>query len=73
MDGLKFADGFAESVALLGVLDRFVERALRQADGLRGDSDAAAVERAERDLEPLPFFAQAIFGWHFAIVQNNFD
>ncbi len=56
-----------------GVLDGIVERALSEADGLRGDADAAAVERAEGDFEALAFFAEAIFGGNFAIVQENFD
>jgi len=36
------------------------------------DTHAATIERFERDLEPLPFFAQPIFLRHFAIGKNNF-
>ena len=43
--------------ALLRVLGRRLQRALRQAHCLRRDADAPAVERAERDLQPLAFFA----------------
>ena len=72
MNGLKFAYGFAERAPLLGIMRGGFERALRQAHGLSGDSHAPAIQRFERDLQPLPFFTQAIFLRHFAIGKNNF-
>ncbi len=45
---------------------------MADADGLRGDADAAAIERFERDAQALAFFAQAIFRRHAAILQRNF-
>ena len=72
MYGLEFADGFAECAALFGVSHRRFERALRDADGLRGDAHAAAVQSFERDLQSLPFFAQAIPFRDFAIGEGNF-
>ena len=52
--------------------DRRFERALRDSHGLRGDADAAAVEEFQRDLQPLAFFAQAIFLRDFAIGERDF-
>ena len=73
LDGLEFGDGFAERFAGLGEFDGFVECALREADGLRGDADASAIESGESDFEALAFFAEAIGGGDFAIVENDFD
>ena len=73
LDRLKVGDIFAEGFAVLGVFDGFVEGALGEADGEGGDADAAAVESAESDFQALAFFAEAIFGGDFAIVENNFD
>src|SRR5882724_1845395 len=73
LNGLKFADGFAEGFALLGVFHGLFERALRQSHSLRGDTDAPAIERAESNLQALTFGTEPIFCRHFAIVQNNFD
>src|SRR5882724_5499021 len=73
LNRLEFGDGFAEGFALFRVLDRIVERALCESYGLRGNADAAAVERAESNFQSLAFFTEAIFGWHFAIVQQKFD
>ncbi len=46
---------------------------MRQPYRLRRDADAPAVQRAERNLQTLAFFAQPILARHFAIVQDNFD
>ncbi len=72
LDGLEFADGFAEGFAGAGVFDGFIEGALGQADGLRGDADAAAIESGESDLQALAFFAEAIGGGNYAIVEDEF-
>ncbi len=55
-----------------GVGDRRFERALRDSHGLRGDADAAAVEKFERDFQALAFFAQAILFGDFAIGERDF-
>jgi hypothetical protein len=44
---------------------------LRQADSLRGDADAAAVECAESDFEALAFVAEAVGHRDFTIVEEN--
>ena len=50
LDRLEARDRPAERVALAGVRERLVQRALREADAHRGDADPAAVE----DLQELP-------------------
>src|SRR4051794_4337579 len=52
LDRLEAADRAAERVTLAGVRRREVERRLRDADGLRRDADAPAVERRQRDAHP---------------------
>src|SRR6266852_5997174 len=71
LNGLKLADSFPKRAALLGVLHGFFQRALRQSHGQRADANAPAVQRTERNLQSLPFFAEAIFRRHFAIVQHD--
>src|SRR5712692_11470932 len=71
LNSLKLADSFPKSAALLGVLHGFFQRALRQSHGERTDANAPAVERTERNLQSLPFFAKATLRRNFAIVQNN--
>ncbi len=73
LDGLEFADGFAEGFAGAGIFHGFVEGALGQAHGLGGDADAATIESGEGDLETGAFFAEAIFDGDFAIVEDEFD
>src|SRR5208283_5113802 len=52
--------------------DGFVEGGLGQANGLRGDADASAIESGESDLQALAFFTEAIGGGDFAIVEDDF-
>src|SRR5208337_2862044 len=59
LDGLEFGDGF-------------VEGGLGEAYGLRGDADTSAIKSGESDLEALAFFAEAIDGGDFAIVEDDF-
>jgi hypothetical protein len=73
LDGLEFGDGLAEGSAGTGEFDGCVEGSLGEADGLRGDADAPAVESGEGDFEALAFFTEAIGGGDFAIVENDFD
>ncbi len=47
-------DALAECLALLGVCDGIVERALRQADGDGGDTQTPGIEGAECDGQALP-------------------
>jgi len=50
----------AESHALLRPGERGFKRALRDAGGLRGDADAAAIESGERDFVAFAFIADAV-------------
>src|SRR5271166_4184996 len=61
----------SESLALLRVRKRRFERALRDSGGLRGDSDAAAIERRERHFVALALLPDAIFGRNFAIREGK--
>ena len=72
MDRLKIRDGMAECLPLLRVGQRLFQRALRDAGGLRGNADAPAIERRERDLVPFAFVPDAIAGGHFAIGEGKF-
>ena len=70
-DRLLEADRLAELDALLGVIDcRFV-CALRDAERLRRDADAAAVQRRHRDLEALTFLAEQVFLGHLDVVEDQ--
>ena len=60
LDRAQPGDRAAERVALLRVARGEVERGLRDADGLRGDPDPAAVERAQRDAHAAAGLAQAL-------------
>ncbi len=60
----------AEGEALLGVSAGGFEGALGDAEGLRGDADAAAIERGESDFVAFAFVGDAIGGGNFAIGEN---
>ena len=62
----------AEGLALLRVGQGLLEGALGDAGGLRGDADAAAIERGESDLVAFAFGAEAICDRHFAIGETKF-
>ena len=57
-DALLGRDGLAELDALLGIAQRVLKRALGDAQRLRGDADASAVQRGHGDLEALALLAQ---------------
>src|SRR5262245_31968736 len=71
LDALVLDDGFAELHALLGELDRFVERALGNAERLRSDAGTGAVEGGERDLEAVAFLAKQVLDGNLAILQHQ--
>ena len=54
-------DRLAERLALLGVLQRLVQRALRQADAHRRDADAADVQDVQELLEAVAARAEQVF------------
>ena len=53
-DALLGRDGLAELDALLGIAQRVLKRALGDAQRLRGDADASAVQRGHGNLEASP-------------------
>ena len=64
---------FAEGAALLGECGCGFERALRHPDACAAMPMRPPSSALERDLQSLPFFAETIFGGHFAIVEHDFD
>jgi hypothetical protein len=57
-NALKRADRLAELPPLEGVAARRFVRALRQADGQRGNADASGIEHLQRVDESLSFLPQ---------------
>ena len=57
LDRLVIGDRLSELLTILDVGQGVVERALSDADGLRGDRDSGVVEGAQGDLQPLPGLA----------------
>ena len=55
---LELGDAPAELDALLGIAQRVLKRALGDAQRLRGDADASAVQRGHGNLEALALLAQ---------------
>ena len=72
LDRLEIADGFAELLALLGIIQRGFVGALGHAERQSGDGDAAAVEHAHGVDESVAFFAQQIFGGNHAVFEDQF-
>ena len=59
-DELELADRLAELAPLAGVLRGDLQRALGDADGLRGDPRPGPVEGPHREREPVAFGADAV-------------
>src|SRR5260221_7875272 len=72
LNGLKFTDGLAELLALLGIAGGGAERTLRHAERERGDGDAAAVENGEAACKALAFGAEEIGGGNVAVGEDDF-
>jgi hypothetical protein len=62
----------AECHALLRIGERRRERSLRNASGLRADTNAPAIKRGESNLVALALIAKAICGGHFAMGKHEF-
>ncbi len=69
LDRLELGDRLAEGLALLGVGDRLVERALGEADAHRRDADPAAVEDVEEVLEAVAAAAEQVALRHAAVLE----
>ena len=70
-DALLGRDGLAELDALLGIAQRLLKRALGDAQGLRGDADASAVQRGHGDLEALALLAQQVFLGDLHVIEDQ--
>src|SRR5262249_14155362 len=64
-------DRRAELPALVRVGDRVVDRALGDADGLRGDAEARVVERPERDVHALVLLADQVVGGDADVLEDR--
>src|SRR2546422_188336 len=73
LDGLEIGDGMAEGHTLLRIFQRFLKRALGNPHGLRGNADAPAVERGERDLVAFALSADSVLDGHFAVGEGKLD
>jgi len=69
---LELRNWVTESEPLFGIVQSRFECALRDASGLRGNSDSAAVESGERHFVAFAFVADTIRGGHFAIGEDEF-
>ncbi len=69
LDRLVVGDRLAEGVARLGVGQRFVERGLADAERLRGNGDAAALERQPGQREALARRAEQLVGIDADVVE----
>jgi len=72
LNRLKLRNGVAERHALLRIGERRRERSLRNARGLRADTNAPAIKRGEGNLVALALIANAICSGHFAIGRHEF-
>ena len=73
LDGLEIGDGLAEGHTLLRIFQRFLKRALGNPHGLRGNADAPAVERGERDLVAFALGADSVLDGYFAVGEGKLD
>ena len=71
LDQAEFADGFAERLALLGVLDGVRQAVARAAHAGRAQLEASDVQNVEGDVVALAGFAQQVLHRHLAIGQNQ--
>ncbi len=70
-DHLVVSDRLSEGLALVGVLERRLVRALGDAQRLGGDADAAVVEGVHGDGEPVADAFDGVFNRHFAVVEHE--
>ena len=71
LHALEFRDRLAELLALLGVGEGVIERALRETGHLRADADAAFVEGLDGDLVAFADFADDVRFGDAAIVEDQ--
>src|SRR5262245_30275243 len=69
LHGLEVGDWLIELAALLGVRDRVIEGAARDAEGYGADRDASAGQRAHEGLEAAARIAEQVLVGHEAILE----
>src|ERR1700729_2517606 len=72
LDALELGDGFAELPAFLDVFEGSLECAAADAEGECSDGDASAVEDTHGIDEAFAFEAEEVFGWDFAVFEDEF-
>ena len=70
-DRLMLDDRLAESFTFFRVSQSAIIGGTRHADRLRGYADPPAFQIRERNLEPLPFFAEHLLGKQFAVLGGD--
>src|SRR3546814_8335075 len=68
---LEVRNRLAELLAVLGIGNRFVEAALRAAQGTGADVEPPAVEPRHREAETVALGADAVFDRHLHIVEED--
>src|SRR6266550_3583055 len=71
LDRLEVGDLLSKGLALLGVRDRILEARAGDADRLRRDRDAAAIEGRKRDPVSLAHLAEKIRGRHARVLEDE--
>src|SRR2546423_13582361 len=68
---LKLADRLTELLAVAGIANRVIQRALREADHLRADADAPFVQRLDGDLVAFADFTQHVRARDAALLEQQ--
>ena len=71
LDPLEARDRLPKLLTFLDVIQRIRKSALGDAEGLRADAGARAIQHRERDLETRALFAQTIRGRHLHFLEND--
>jgi hypothetical protein len=72
LDSLEIADAFPELLPLFRVVQCGFERAARDSDHLRADTDASFVQSFDGDFIAFAEFSEHVLLRHFAIFENQF-
>ncbi|MPM36036.1 hypothetical protein SDC9_82631 [bioreactor metagenome] len=71
-NGLLKPDGLSKLDPFLGVTDRLLKGPLGDAQRLRGNADAPAVQRCHGNFKTLAFLAQQVFFRYLHVVKDQF-
>src|SRR5581483_6782556 len=67
----EVGDDFAKRLALLGILNRMLQRYARAAHAHRTQFETAHIKNVEGDHVPLADVAEHVFDRHFAIIEDD--